>query len=78
MADWQELKKICGNCTRCGLCETRHNVVFGIGNETADIMFVGEGPGEQEDLQGIPFVGPAGQFLDEMLSIIDLSRDSNC
>lgn len=78
MVDWQKLKKSCYDCTRCGLCETRHNVVFGIGNETADIMFVGEGPGEQEDLQGIPFVGPAGRFLDEMLSIIDLSRETNC
>ena len=78
MLDWTELKGECANCTRCGLCETRRNVVFGIGNEHADIMFVGEGPGEQEDLQGIPFVGPAGKLLDDMLSIIDLSRDTNC
>lgn len=78
MQQWNELKAICYNCTRCGLCETRHNVVFGIGNETADVMFVGEGPGEQEDLQGIPFVGPAGKLLDDMLSIIDLSRHENC
>ncbi len=78
MENWPELKKICYDCTRCGLCETRHNVVFGIGNESADVMFVGEGPGEQEDLQGIPFVGPAGKLLDDMLSIIDLDRGSNC
>lgn len=78
MLDWAELKKECAGCTRCGLCETRHNVVFGIGNEHADILFVGEGPGEQEDLQGYPFVGPAGKLLDDMLSIIDLSRDTNC
>ena len=78
MVDWENLKRICGDCTRCGLCETRKNVVFGVGNESADVMFVGEGPGEQEDLQGKPFVGPAGQLLDDMLSIIDLSRDSNC
>lgn len=78
MYDWQGLKRICSDCTRCGLCETRHNVVFGVGNETADIMFVGEGPGEQEDLKGEPFVGPAGKLLDEMLCIIDLDRKSNC
>ena len=78
MLDWTELKGECAGCTRCGLCETRHNVVFGVGNEQADIMFVGEGPGEQEDLQGLPFVGPAGKLLDDMLSIIDLSREKNC
>ena len=78
MLEWEQLKEVCANCTRCGLCETRHNVVFGIGNENADIMFVGEGPGEQEDLQGFPFVGPAGKLLDDMLSIIDLSRERNC
>ena len=78
MADWETLKAVCGQCTRCGLCETRTNVVFGIGNETADVLFIGEGPGEQEDLQGIPFVGPAGKLLDDMLSIIDLDRSKNC
>ncbi|MBO7251270.1 MAG: uracil-DNA glycosylase [Oscillospiraceae bacterium] len=78
MYDWNTLKHICSQCTHCGLCETRHNVVFGVGNETADILFVGEGPGEQEDLQGIPFVGPAGKLLDDMLSIIDLDRNKNC
>lgn len=78
MADWATLKAVCNQCTRCGLCETRHNVVFGIGNENADILFIGEGPGEQEDLQGIPFVGPAGKLLDDMLSIIDLDRNQNC
>ena len=78
MQEWNALKQTCHECTRCGLCETRHNVVFGVGNEQADIMFVGEGPGEQEDLQGMPFVGPAGKLLDDMLSIIDLSRDKNC
>jgi DNA polymerase len=53
-------------------------VVFGVGSQNAKIMFVGEGPGEQEDLRGEPFVGPAGQLLDDMLSIIDLSRKENC
>lgn len=75
--DFSTLKKACCDCRRCGLCETRHNVVFGVGPEDAEIMFIGEGPGEQEDLQGEPFVGKAGQFLDEMLSIIGLSR-RNC
>ena len=78
MYDWEGLKSVCSDCTKCGLCETRHNVVFGIGWEEADVMFVGEGPGEQEDLKGEPFVGPAGKLLDDMLSIIDLDRTSNC
>ena len=77
MMDWVDLKKTCAGCTKCGLCETRHNVVFGVGNESADVMFVGEGPGEQEDLQGQPFVGPAGKLLDDMLRIIDLDRKEN-
>jgi DNA polymerase len=74
MQSWEELKNTCMQCTKCGLCETRHNVVFGVGNPDADILFVGEGPGEQEDLKGEPFVGPAGKLLDDMLSIIDLDR----
>ena len=78
MLNWNELQLACQGCTRCGLCETRKNVVFGVGNQTADILFIGEGPGEQEDLQGEPFVGPAGKLLDEMLSIIDLDRKHNC
>ncbi len=78
MYDWTKLKETCVSCTRCGLCETRHHVVFGIGREDADIMLVGEGPGEQEDLKGEPFVGPAGKLLDDMLSIIDLDRHTNC
>lgn len=76
MLDWKEIEKQCSVCTRCELCKTRTNVVFGVGNRTADIMFVGEGPGEQEDLQGEPFVGPAGKLLDNMLSIIDLDRQN--
>lgn len=78
MYEWDALKQTCYSCTRCGLCETRKNVVFGVGKEDADIMFVGEGPGEQEDLKGEPFVGPAGKLLDDMLSIIDLDRHGNC
>ena len=72
--EWAELEQACQTCTRCGLCQTRHNVVFGVGPRDAKVMFIGEGPGEQEDLQGEPFVGPAGKLLDDMLSIIDLNR----
>ena len=78
MQSWEEVKASCHSCTGCGLCETRHNVVFGVGQEDTDILFVGEGPGEQEDLQGEPFVGPAGKLLDDMLSIVDLDRSANC
>ena len=74
MITWQELEQQCFRCTGCQLCETRHNVVFGVGKRDADLMFVGEGPGEQEDLKGEPFVGAAGQLLDDMLSIIDVDR----
>ena len=77
MLNWEELSRQCMSCTKCGLCQTRSNVVFGVGPQNADIMFIGEGPGEQEDLQGEPFVGAAGKLLDEMLSIIDLGRH-NC
>ena len=73
----EKLKKECLSCRACAHCESRSNVVFGVGNQNADIMFVGEGPGEQEDLQGIPFVGAAGKLLDDMLSIIDIDR-TNC
>ena len=76
--EWKELQSQCMACTRCGLCQTRNHVVFGVGNPDADVMFIGEGPGEQEDLRGEPFVGPAGMLLDDMLSIIDLDRKTNC
>ncbi len=78
MEGWEALEQKCLNCTGCGLCETRHNVVFGVGNRETEVLFVGEGPGEQEDLQGEPFVGPAGKLLDDMLSIVDIDRGSNC
>ena len=74
MQEWKQLESNCLACTSCDLCKTRTKVVFGVGNPTADILFVGEGPGEQEDLSGEPFVGPAGMLLDDMLSIIDLDR----
>ncbi len=75
--NFEDLKKDCLSCAKCGLCATRTNVVFGVGNENADIMFVGEGPGENEDLQGEPFVGKAGQLLDKYLEVIGLSRREN-
>ena len=74
---WEMLKSDCAGCRLCPLCQTRHNVVFGVGPTDAEILFVGEGPGEQEDLTGEPFVGPAGKLLDDMLRIIDLGRH-NC
>ena len=74
MVTWEELEARCRQCQNCPLSETRTNVVFGVGNRQADILFIGEGPGEQEDLQGEPFVGPAGKLLDLMLSLIDLDR----
>ena len=78
MERWETLKTECAGCHRCELGNTRTNLVFGVGNESADIMFIGEGPGEQEDLQGEPFVGPAGKLLDDMLCIIDVNRTANC
>ena len=75
--DWAALEQTCLGCRNCDLCQTRHNVVFGVGNRNSKLMLIGEGPGEQEDLQGIPFVGPAGKLLDDMLSIIDVTRE-NC
>ena len=74
MLDWTQLEEACHKCVNCGLCNLRNNIVFGVGRKDADIMFVGEGPGEQEDFQGIPFVGAAGKLLDGMISIIDLDR----
>ncbi len=71
---WDELEAACKACTNCKLCERRHNVVFGDGNPQAEVLFIGEGPGEQEDLSGVPFVGRAGQLLTDMLKIIDLDR----
>ena len=67
-----ELEVKCKNCTACGLCEGRTNLVFGIGKKDADIMLIGEGPGENEDLQGQPFVGRSGQLLDKFLASVDL------
>ncbi|MBQ9347971.1 MAG: hypothetical protein IJT94_11660 [Oscillibacter sp.] len=71
---WEELETACKQCRRCALCETRNTVVFGDGARDAEIMLIGEGPGEQEDRQGVPFVGPAGRLLDDMLELTGLDR----
>lgn len=71
----EQLKRECLDCRSCGLCETRTNVVFGKGNPDADVLFIGEGPGEQEDIQGLPFVGRAGQLLDKMLDAAGIPSD---
>ncbi len=73
---WDELEKTCKECTACPLSATRTNCVFGVGNRDARLMFVGEAPGEKEDLSGIPFVGAAGQLLDKYLTAVDIDRDS--
>ena len=70
-------KKI-SECKRCALCANRHNVVPGMGVENPFVLVIGEGPGEEEDKQGKPFVGPAGHLLDKMLGAIGLSREKNC
>ena len=72
-----ELKNACASCEKCALSGTRTNLVFGVGNPQAEILFVGEGPGENEDLQGEPFVGKAGQLLDKYLNVIALDRSKN-
>ena len=75
--DFESLKKECSACRKCGLCETRNNLVFGVGNEKAEVMFVGEGPGYNEDMKGEPFVGRGGQLLDKYLEHIGLDRHKN-
>jgi len=75
--NWDELRKDCLECRRCDLAPTRINLVFGVGNEKAEVMFVGEGPGYNEDMQGEPFVGRGGQLLDKYLTHINLDRKKN-
>lgn len=73
---WEELESACKECSRCALAQTRHNVVFGVGSPQAEVLFIGEGPGEQEDLRGEPFVGRAGQLLDKMMLGVGLLREN--
>jgi DNA polymerase len=75
--DWESLKKDCSACRKCALADTRTNLVFGVGNEKAEVMFIGEGPGYNEDMQGEPFVGRGGQLLDKYLEHINLDRHKN-
>ena len=77
MQSWEELENECKSCTKCELHKTRTNVVFGVGNRSSEVLFIGEGPGESEDLKGEPFVGRSGKLLDDMLKIIGLSRTEN-
>lgn len=75
MESLQNLYEKCAACHGCALGDTRTNCVFGVGNPNADLMFVGEAPGEQEDLSGTPFVGRAGQLLDKFLFAVDIARE---
>ena len=72
---WENLKNDCIQCEKCELSKTRNNVVFGVGPENAEVLFIGEGPGETEDLSGRPFVGKAGQMLDKMIAGMGLKRE---
>ena len=74
--EFRALYEECVSCRRCPLGETRTNCVFGTGNPNADLLFVGEAPGEQEDLSGTPFVGKAGQLLDKYLFAVDIPREN--
>ena len=71
---WEELEQRCKSCEKCKLCSSRTNVVFGDGNRNADLMFIGEGPGADEDAQGLPFVGRAGQLLTKMIAAMQYDR----
>ncbi|MGM9664527.1 MAG: uracil-DNA glycosylase family protein [Eubacteriales bacterium] len=71
----EEIRKECENCRKCSLAETRTNTVFGVGNPLASLMFVGEAPGEKEDLSGIPFVGAAGKLFDKYLAAVGIPRE---
>ena len=75
--NWAALEQACMSCQKCALADTRTHVVFGVGPRNAEVMMIGEGPGENEDLQGEPFVGRGGKLLDDMLELIDLDRKKN-
>lgn len=71
----ENIKKECASCRKCPLCQTRTNLVFGTGNPQAKLMFIGEAPGEQEDLSGVPFVGAAGKLFDKYLAAVGIKRE---
>ena len=72
--NWEQLEAESKQCKKCRLCQTRNNVVFGTGNKNADLMFIGEGPGADEDIQGEPFVGKAGKLMNMAFAAIGLKR----
>ena len=74
--DFEELRSECLKCTKCGLCQGRHNVVFGVGNPKAKVLFVGEGPGFQEDHEGQPFIGKAGNLLTKIIEAMGYKRET--
>lgn len=74
--NWEELEKSIQNCQKCKLCQNRKNIVFGEGNKQAKIMFIGEGPGADEDIQGLPFVGKAGQLMNKAFQGLEIDRSS--
>lgn len=73
--NWEELEKSIVNCNKCKLCKTRQNIVFGVGNKNAKIMFIGEGPGADEDRLGEPFVGKAGKLMDMAFQALGIKRE---
>ena len=73
--NWKELNEAIKDCNKCKLCTGRKNIVFGTGNKNADIMFIGEGPGADEDIQGEPFVGKAGQLMNKAFEALDIKRE---
>ena len=77
LMQWPELKAAVAGCQACALCKTRTQAVFGVGDERAELMIVGEAPGAEEDARGEPFVGQAGRLLDNMLATIDIRRPNN-
>ena len=72
---WEELEKACKNCSKCDLCKSRQNVVIGEGNKNAKIMFIGEGPGADEDIRGVPFVGKAGKLMDKAFQGVGIKKE---
>ena len=72
--NWEELEKSIVNCQKCKLCQNRNHIVFGEGNKEADLMLIGEGPGADEDMQGLPFVGKAGQLMNKAFQGLALNR----
>jgi len=75
--DWEQLKSVVSTCTQCDLCKSRTQTIFGVGDQKARWLFVGEGPGRNEDFQGLPFVGPAGKLLDNMFVAMGMKRGEN-